>query len=77
MPLAPLSVVRAARDIQRGQAVVVKLGSPGRIVNEHSGWAATTYTVEFAPLPGGTVTLVGLTEGDVRPEHGTAVIDQD
>jgi len=74
MPLETLSVVQAVRDIQRGSAVVVQLGSQGRIVNQHPGWAATTYTVEFGPIPGssapgGVVTLVGLTDGDVRPAH--------
>jgi hypothetical protein len=67
MPLETLSEVRAVHDIQRGQTIVVKHGSPGRIVNQQPGWLATTYTVEFAPVPGGTVTLVGLTEGDVQP----------
>lgn len=67
MPLEPLSEVQAVRDIQRGQQIVVKHGSAGRIVNQQPGWLATTYTVEFAPVPGGTVTLVGLTEGDVQP----------
>ena len=70
MPLEPLSVVRATRDIQRGQAVVVHHGSPGRVVNQHPGWAATTYTVEFGPVAGSTVTLVGLTDGDVQPDGG-------
>lgn len=67
MPLETLSEVRAVHDIQRGRAIVVKHGSAGRIVNHQPGWLATTYTVEFAPVPGGTVTLVGLTEGDVQP----------
>ena len=74
MPLETLSVVQAVRDIQRGRAVVVQHGSQGRIVNQHPGWAATTDTVEFGPMPGssapgGNVTLVGLTDGDVRPAH--------
>ena len=67
MPLEPLTAVRAVHDIQRGRRVVVQDGSPGRIVDQHPGWAATSYTVEFQPVPGGTVTLVGLTEGDVQP----------
>ena len=66
MPLTALSAVRAAHDIQRGRTIAVPLGSPGTIVNFQTGWADTTYTVEFTPVPGGTVTLVGLTERDVQ-----------
>ena len=67
MPLETLSPVRAVHDIQRGRQVVVQHGSPGRIVNQRPGWADTTYTVEFMPVPGGTVTVVGLTAGDLEP----------
>lgn len=87
MPLETLSVVHAVHDIQRGGAVVIQHGSQGRIVNQHPGWAATTYTVEFSPVsggtlpggavPGGTVTLVGLTEHDVEPAHRSAMVDVD
>ena len=31
-------------------------------------WAWTTYSVEFTPEPGATVTLSGLTERDVQPD---------
>ena len=67
MALQTLSPVRAARDIQRGSAVVVENGAPGRIVNLQTGWASTTYTVEFTPAAGRPVTLLGLTDGDVLP----------
>jgi hypothetical protein len=67
MPLETLSAVRAVRDIARGRTVVVHGGSPGRIVDQHPGWASTSYTVEFEPVPGGSVTIVGLSEGDVQP----------
>jgi hypothetical protein len=67
MPLQTLSAVRAVHDIARGRTVVVQDGSPGRIVDQHPGWAATSYTVEFQPVPGASVTVVGLTEGDVQP----------
>jgi len=67
MPLETLSAVRAVHDIQRGRTVVVQHGSPGRIVNQRPGWADTTYTVELKPAPGGSVTLVGLTAGDLEP----------
>lgn len=68
MPLQTLTVVRAARDIQRGRTVAVKNGSPGKIVDLRTDWSGTVYTVEFTPvgLPGATVTMVGLTEGDVE-----------
>ena len=45
----------------------MQVGSPGWIVNLQTGWADTTYTVEFTPVVGATVTLVGLTGGDVQP----------
>lgn len=67
LPLPTLSAVRAAHDIQRGRTVAVQVGSPGTIVNLQTGWADTTYTVEFTPAHGTRVTLVGLTEGDVHP----------
>lgn len=37
------------------------------IVNLQPGWSDTRYTVEFSELPGGSVTVVGLTDGDVQP----------
>jgi hypothetical protein len=67
MPLPALSAVQAVHDIQRGRHIVVRHGSPGRIVNLQQGWSDTHYTVEFTPLPGATVTLIGLTDGDVQP----------
>ena len=65
-PLPTLAHVRAARDIQRGRTTAVQIGSPGRIVNSHPGWADTTYTVEFTAAAGATVTLVGLTAYDIH-----------
>jgi hypothetical protein len=56
-----VSTVRAAHDIERGRRIAVQVGSPGWIVNLQTGWADTTYTVEFRPVVGATVTLVGLT----------------
>jgi hypothetical protein len=67
LPLPTFSTVRAAHDIERGRKVAVQVGSPGRIVNLQTGWADTTYTVEFRPVVGATVILVGLTGGDVQP----------
>lgn len=67
MPLETLSAVRAVHDIARGRTVVVQDGAPGRIVDQHPGWGTTSYTVEFQPAPGGSVTIIGLTEGDVQP----------
>ena len=59
--------VRAAREIWRGGTVVAPSGASGRIVNFTQNWSGTTYTVEFVPEPGATVTVIGLTEGDIRP----------
>ena len=59
--------VRAAREIWRGGTVVAPSGASGRIVNFTQNWSSTTYTVEFAPEPGATVTVIGLTEGDIQP----------
>ena len=67
MPLPALSTVQAARDIHYGGTTAVSTGVPGRIVNLQTGWAATTYTVEFTQGPGSKLTLVGLTESDVLP----------
>jgi len=36
-------------------------------VNFTQNWSGTTYTVEFAPEPGATLTVIGLTEGDIQP----------
>jgi len=66
MALPALSTVRSARDIRYGGTTVVPTGVPGRIVNVQTGWAATTYTVEFTPDPRATLTLVGLSESDVQ-----------
>jgi len=59
--------VRAAREIRRGGTVVAPSGASGRIVNFTQNWSGTTYTVEFAPEPGATLTVIGLTEGDIQP----------
>jgi len=67
MALSALTTVQAARDIPYGGTTAVPTGVPGRIVNLQTGWAATTYTVEFTPGPGTTLTLVGLSERDVLP----------
>jgi|GEM_PF-1336401 len=67
MALPALSTVQAARDIPYGGTTAVPTGVPGTIVNLQTGWAATTYTVEFTPGPGATLTLVGLSERDVLP----------
>jgi len=67
MPLQAMTPVRAAHDIQRGRSIVVHHGVPGTVVNTRPGWSDTTYTVEFTPNAGATVTLVGLTIGDVQP----------
>jgi hypothetical protein len=67
MPLQAMTAVRAAHDIQYGRSIAVQHGAPGRVVNLQTGWSDTTYTVEFAAESGATVTLVGLTAGDVQP----------
>ena len=59
--------VRAAREIWRAGTVVASSGASGRIVNFTHNWSVTTYTVEFAPEPGATLTVIGLTEGDIQP----------
>jgi hypothetical protein len=67
MPLQAMSAVRAVHDIQYGRSIAVPHGAPGRVVNLQPGWSDTTYTVEFSGDSGATVTLVGLTAGDVQP----------
>ena len=67
MPLQAMTAVRAIHDIQYGRTIVVHHGAPGRVVNLQPGWADTRYTVEFTPENGSTLTLVGLTAGDVAP----------
>ena len=59
--------VRAAREIWRAGTVVASSGASGRIVNFTHNWSGTTYTVEFAPEPGATLPVIGLTEGDIQP----------
>ena len=59
--------VRAAREIWRAGTVVASSGASRRIVNFTHNWSGTTYTVEFAPEPGATLTVIGLTEGDIQP----------
>ena len=66
MALPTLSTVRSTRDIRYGGTTAVPTGVSGRIVNVQTGWAATTYTVEFTPDPRATLTLVGLSESDVQ-----------
>ena len=70
MTLTTLSTVHASHDLQRGRHTLVKHGSPGKVVDSHPNWGATTYTVEFESIPVQTpgrdqVTLSGLTTGDV------------
>ena len=66
MALPALSTVQSTRDIHYGGTTAVPTGVSGRIVNVQTGWAATTYTVEFTPDPRATLTLVGLSESDVQ-----------
>jgi hypothetical protein len=68
MSLQTLTPVHATRDLQRGRHTVVKHGSHGKVVDSWPNWSSTTYSVEFTPVPGATVTLTGLTEGDVQPD---------
>jgi len=73
MTLQTLSAVHATHDLQRGRHTLVKDGSRGKVVDSHPNWADTTYTVEFdsihEEIPGGnSVTLSGLTMGDVDPD---------
>jgi hypothetical protein len=70
MTLETLSAVHASHDLQRGRHTLVEHGSPGKVVDSHQNWGATTYTVEFESIPfqapgSNTVTLNGLTTGDV------------
>jgi hypothetical protein len=66
MAFPALTTVQAARDIHYGVSTAVPTGAPGRIVNLQPGWGPTTYTVEFTPDIGTTVTLVGLTDRDLQ-----------
>lgn len=70
MILQTLTHVHATHDLERGRTVVVKCGSPGKVVDSWPSWSCTTYSVEFTAdgVPGGTVTLSGLTERDVQPD---------
>ena len=70
MTLETLSTVHASHDLQRGHHTLVRHGSPGKVVDSHPNWGATTYTVEFESIPfqapgNNPVTLSGLTAGDV------------
>ena len=67
-----LTYVHAAHDIRRGDHIVVKYGSPGRVLYSHPSWFETTYTVAFTGIginQRGAITLIGLTDDDVRPEE--------
>jgi hypothetical protein len=67
-----LAYVYAARDIRRGDHIVVKSGSPGRVHYSRQSWFENTYTVNFTGLGRnhrGTITLVGLNTDDVRPRR--------
>jgi len=66
MALPALSTVQSTRDIHYGGTTAVPTGVSGRIVNVQTGWAATTYTVEFTPDAGAPLTLVGISESDVQ-----------
>ena len=68
MALQTLTRVRATHDLYRGRHTIVKHGSPGTVVDSWPNWSCTTYSVEFIPEPGATVTLSGLTERDVQPD---------
>lgn len=69
MTLQTLAPVHATHEIHQGHNIV-KLGWHGRVVNSFPNWSSTTYSVEFIPegVPGATVTMSGLTEGDVQPD---------
>jgi hypothetical protein len=67
MALPALAPVQAVHDIPYAGRTAVASGVPGRVVNIQTGWAATTYTVEFRPAHGSTLTLVGLSDRDIRP----------
>jgi len=68
MILQTLTPVHATHDLHRGSVVLVKHGSHGKVVDSWPNWSCTTYSVEFSPEPGDTVTLTGLTERDVQPD---------
>ena len=69
MTLQTLAPVHATHEIHQGHNVV-KAGWHGRVVNAFPNCSSTTYSVEFIPqdAPGATVTMSGLTEGDVQPD---------
>jgi len=69
MTLQTLAPVHATHEIHQGHNIV-KVGWHGRVVNAFRNWSSRTYGVEFIPqdAPGATVTMSGLTEGDVQPD---------
>ena len=69
MTLQTLTPVHATHDIHQSPNVV-KHGWHGTIVDSFPNWSSTTYSVEFIhdDVPGVTLTMSGLTEGDVEPD---------
>ena len=67
LTIKTLEPVRAVHDIMRNRHTVVKCGSPGKVLDCRSNSSSTTYDVEFNSVRGATVTLSGLTEGDIEP----------
>ena len=64
--------VYATRDIRRGDHIVVKSGSPGRVLYSRPSWFENTYTVNFTGIGKnhrGAITLVGLNTDDVQPRR--------
>ena len=67
--LQTLMPVHATHDLHQGPRVV-KVCWLGTVVNSFPNWSSTTYSVEFEleDVPGGTLTMSGLTELDVQPD---------
>ena len=64
-----LDYVYAAHDIRRGDHLVVKCGSPGRVLSARPSWFESTYTVNFTGVgknQRGAITLIGLNTDDVH-----------
>ena len=66
MALHKNSDVMSAHDLQRGRDIVIRQGTPGRVIDPR-GWMGT-YTVEFRPADAADtrVTVRGLIPSDLR-----------
>ena len=70
MIIRELTYVYATHDIRRGDHIVVKYGSPGRVLYSRPSWFENRYTVNFAGIGENhraEITLIGLNTDDVQP----------